>query len=159
MDGFEHERLDVYRASIELVAGADQLADRSEGPRLPQRSTPASCRLDPPQHRGRRRGHRERAGGPGRHHLAVPERAPGGKGGRAPPPTVTMGRACPVPGCYNWSTLRAREISRWALSCAAAIALARCSSFAGDAPLAPPEGGAPDAAPSPGDSGAPPDLR
>ncbi len=28
MDGFEHERLDVYRASIELVAGADQLADR-----------------------------------------------------------------------------------------------------------------------------------
>ena len=26
--GFEHERLDVYRASIELVAGADQLADR-----------------------------------------------------------------------------------------------------------------------------------
>ena len=29
MDGFEHERLDVYRASIERVAGADQLADRS----------------------------------------------------------------------------------------------------------------------------------
>ena len=28
MDRFEHERLDVYRASIELVAGADQLADR-----------------------------------------------------------------------------------------------------------------------------------
>ena len=28
MDGFERERLDVYRASIELVAGADQLADR-----------------------------------------------------------------------------------------------------------------------------------
>ena len=27
MFGFEHERLDVYRASIELVAGADQLAD------------------------------------------------------------------------------------------------------------------------------------
>ncbi len=28
MDGFEHERLDVYRARIERVAGADQLADR-----------------------------------------------------------------------------------------------------------------------------------
>ena len=28
MDGFEHERLDVYRASMDLVAGADQLTDR-----------------------------------------------------------------------------------------------------------------------------------